>query len=260
MSTQNQELLVLYDIPTKQGAKTWSPNVWRTRLALNYKGLRYRTEWVEYPDIEKVGKELGAKPTGLKPDGSGDGYWTCPMLLDPNRLDSEGKPTVLSDSYHIARYLDTVYPEPQLFPTGTFALHKAWARFVSQYIHNPLVDLMLPVCPNILAPRSKEYFVTTREAWFMPLIDLCPDRKKAWKMVQEGLDHVAEALDENGVEEAQNLRVIPGRTSYADFMLLAPFLWAVALSPEEESEALKARNDGRWGKLLELHEDLLVIE
>ncbi|KAF8062328.1 hypothetical protein FPV67DRAFT_1508058 [Lyophyllum atratum] len=259
-NTSNRDPIILYDIPRAEGPVTWSPNVWRTRMALNYKGLHYKTEWVEYPDIERVGKEIGAKPTGLKPDGSGDGYWTCPMIVDPNHRNSEGKPTVLSDSYAIARYLDEAYPEPMLFPEGSHALHIGWARYVTSRVHEPLARLLLPMCPDILSLRSKEYFIRTREAWYGPLNEMCPDRPKVWKNVQEGLDSVAAALDANGVDGEQNLRVIPGRTSYADFSIMGVLLWAVAIVPNEESDPLEGWNDGRWGRILDLHANLLRIE
>ncbi|KAG5634364.1 hypothetical protein H0H81_002243 [Sphagnurus paluster] len=266
MSSQGQELLVLYDIPSAKGGETWSPNVWRTRaftdpvdrLALNYKGVRYRTEWVEYPDIKAVGISIGAKATIVEPDGSST--WTCPMLVDPNTLDANGAPTVISDSYNIARYLEDTYPSPRLFPIGTMALHQSWARFVSMGIHKPLVDLLIPVCPDILAPRSREYFISTREEDFGPLNKICPVREKGWELVRVGLDRIALALDENGDAQEANLRVIPGCTSYADFQLLAPLLWAVALVSEEEVSALKEWNGGRWGKLIDLHWDLLVVK
>ncbi|MBH0005029.1 Hsp70 family protein [Pseudoalteromonas sp. SWYJZ12] len=58
-------------------------------MALNYKRLPYQTQWVEYPDIGKVGQEIGAKPTTPNPDGSGTLLWTCPMIIDPNHLDAD---------------------------------------------------------------------------------------------------------------------------------------------------------------------------
>ena len=39
--------IVLYDLKNKHN-KCWSLNPWKTRLILNLKGLKYRTEWIEY--------------------------------------------------------------------------------------------------------------------------------------------------------------------------------------------------------------------
>ncbi|KAG6853436.1 hypothetical protein C0991_004436 [Blastosporella zonata] len=227
-------------------------------MALNYKQIPYRTEWVEYPDIGQVGKEIGAKPTTPNPDGSGVLLWTCPMLIDPNHLDVEGKATVLSDSPVIIKYLDEVYPEIKAIPDGTADIHTVWLPLAGS-ITGKLGKLIVPLCPNILSPRGAEYFVTTREKWWGPLNQFCPDRAKAWINVQEALDKIASALDANG-EGGENLRVVPGKVTYADFALVAPFLWAQSILSEEEFNALKSWNGGRWGKILEQNAALLGVD
>ncbi|KAG6906656.1 hypothetical protein DXG01_012713 [Tephrocybe rancida] len=260
MSPKAQIAVVLYDIVTAKGNECWSPNVWRIRMALNYKKIPYRTEWVEYPDIGKVGQEIGAKPTTPNPDGSGVLLWTCPMLIDPNNVDSDGKATVLSDSPVIIKYLEEIYPEIKAIPEGTAALHDVWLPFIGQNITMKIASLVVPGCPAILSPRGKEYFVTTREKWWGPLNQMCPDRPKAWKGVQEGLDKVAKALDANGEGQGDNLRVIPGKVAYADFALVAPLLWAKSILDEGEFNTLTGWNGGRWGKVLELNADVLRVD
>jgi hypothetical protein len=39
------------------------------RYALNYKKLSYKSVWIEFHEIEPVAKEVGAKPTRIKPNG-----------------------------------------------------------------------------------------------------------------------------------------------------------------------------------------------
>lgn len=229
-------------------------------MTLNYKGLPYKTEWVEYPDIKAVGERIGAKPTILSPYDSGMMLWTCPMLIDPNRLDSDGKPTVLSDSIIIAKYLDEVYPDRKVIPDGTHALHAAWLQFIDQNILGKLAILLIPDCANILGPRGREYYITNNEKCWGPLSKMCPDREQAWKDVREGLNTVAAALDANGKGEGVDLRVIPGQDSYADFAMIAPFLWAELVASREELDMMKGWNDGRWGKLLNLHAGLLRVD
>jgi len=86
---------------------------------LNLKGIPYKTEWVEYPDIEPICKKLGIAPTYKNADGS-DRY-TIPAIHDP----STG--VYISDSVLIAEYLDKTYPyTPQVFPHHTHALHAAF--------------------------------------------------------------------------------------------------------------------------------------
>ncbi|RDB17722.1 Glutathione S-transferase-like protein ustS [Hypsizygus marmoreus] len=242
MSTESENIITLYDIPTAKGAETWSPNVWRVRMTLNYKRLPYKTQWVEYPDIGKVGQEIGAKPTTPNPDGSGTLLWTCPMLVDPTHLDASGKPTVLSDSLVIVKYLDAVYPERKVIEDGTDALHAAWAAFIWQNLTGKIVNLVVPLCPNILSERSREYFVATREKWWGPLADMCPDRVKVWAEVQNGLDKIATALNAN------------------DFTLVAPLFWVSSIVGKDELDALESWNGGRWRKIMDLHQASGVLK
>ena len=221
-------------------------------MVLNFKGLRYCTEWVEFPDISKRGQEIGAKPTTLNPDGSGEMIWTCPMIRDPNHLDPRGNPTVLSDSTAIVKYLEERYPQPQIIPVGSAALHYGWSQFVHQNLSTSLAKLVVPLCPAVLSERGKEYFIATRERWWGPLEEMCPDRSKAWDSVKDALDKIAIALDSNG-ESEKGLTVVPGKVTYADFVIIAPLLWASVIIDKVEMDALRSWNNGRWGAILDFH-------
>jgi len=41
--------IIFYDIASDKPLRTFAPNPWKTRLALNFKGIPYRTEWVRIP-------------------------------------------------------------------------------------------------------------------------------------------------------------------------------------------------------------------
>lgn len=81
------------------------------RLALNYKQIPYKTVWVEFADVQAVGKRIGATPSTTYPDGTP--RYTLPTIYDPNT----GR--TVSDSVAIAKYLDEQYSEHRLFPDGT---------------------------------------------------------------------------------------------------------------------------------------------
>ncbi|KAF9266028.1 hypothetical protein L218DRAFT_956986, partial [Marasmius fiardii PR-910] len=49
----------LFDIPSKLPQKAFSSFVWRTRYVLNYKGLPYKTTWVETPDLNAMHHQIG---------------------------------------------------------------------------------------------------------------------------------------------------------------------------------------------------------
>lgn len=72
------------------------------KLALNIKGLTYRTVWVQMPDIEPACKEIGAKLTETKRDGTSVPTFPAIVVYETN--------TVVSDSLEIARYLDYQCP------------------------------------------------------------------------------------------------------------------------------------------------------
>ncbi|KAL0961286.1 hypothetical protein HGRIS_006246 [Hohenbuehelia grisea] len=66
----SSSVITLYDLATTlKPDQAWSGNTLRARFALNYKGLPFKTVYVEFPDIEKVCKKIGAAPTSLKPNG-----------------------------------------------------------------------------------------------------------------------------------------------------------------------------------------------
>lgn len=48
------EDIILYDLASRGRCASWSFNVWKTRLVLNYKGISYRTEWVDHVNIAEI--------------------------------------------------------------------------------------------------------------------------------------------------------------------------------------------------------------
>ena len=214
-------------------------------MSLLYKGLPFKTDWVEYPDIEHTLKRLGAPPTGKKPDGS-DAY-TLPAIYD----DSTGR--YISDSLKIAEYLDETYPDtPRLFPPGTRAAIELLQFHFSQTVAGPLFRLVIsPTCVN-LNPRSEEYFRRTREATFKCKIEEIspagPKRDEGWAKVKEGLSTLDQLLSTNG-KDAQSY--LENTFSFADAIVVSYLLWAkIVLDENEEWQALEGWDNGRWARLL----------
>ncbi|KAJ7574817.1 hypothetical protein C8J56DRAFT_1124548, partial [Mycena floridula] len=65
------------------------------RYALNFQSLPYKTEWIEYPDIETVAKDIGAKSTGIR---ARKPLYTVPMIYDNSTN------VAVADSITIAEY------------------------------------------------------------------------------------------------------------------------------------------------------------
>ncbi|KDQ50490.1 hypothetical protein JAAARDRAFT_141856 [Jaapia argillacea MUCL 33604] len=187
--------ITLFDIPAaKVKGGAWSPNTWKTRYALGFKGLPFKTVWLEYPDIEAALKQVGAKPTTNKPDGTP--LYTLPVIHDPNTKQ------VICDSFAIAEYLDATYPNgPLLFPKGTKALQASFESALTSTALSPLFPLLLPASGYVLNPSSAVYFRQTRESWYgKKLEEFCPDAEKAaqWKKVEEGFSAVTSWVKLNG--------------------------------------------------------------
>ena len=143
------------------------------RVVLNYKGIPYRTEWVEFPDIEPLSKKLGIKPTDHNSDGSP--LYTLPAIHDP----STG--VYVADSTAIAEYLEKTYPNtPSVFPNETIGLQKAFDATFERSLE-AVWSFILPATNLKLNPVSEEYFRRTREISFgKKLEDVIPtgeDRK-----------------------------------------------------------------------------------
>ncbi|KAF8507359.1 hypothetical protein JB92DRAFT_2961196, partial [Gautieria morchelliformis] len=130
----SNSIITLYDVPSDFSGKAWSPNG-SEQYALNYKGVPYKTVWIEYPEIEPTMRSIGAAPTKKNPDGSP--WYTILVIVDSSRTATSGGPTVVSDSFHIAEYLDETYSTPStgpLFPPGTKALQQLFYDHFFKYV------------------------------------------------------------------------------------------------------------------------------
>ncbi|TCD68524.1 hypothetical protein EIP91_010580 [Steccherinum ochraceum] len=185
--------IIFYDIPGKTDESiAWSPNTWSVRYSLNYKGLKYKTEWIEYPDIEDLCKRLGTSATEVKSDGITPHY-TLPVIFDPNTNKA------IADSLAIADYLDETYtsPEhPRLIPEGSRGLHTVYRDVLAETMWMPLAHVViLATCEN-LNPRNYAYFRLTREEMFgKKLEDVAPEDteegEQRWKDLEAAMTRIA---------------------------------------------------------------------
>ncbi|KAI0766381.1 hypothetical protein BD413DRAFT_615181 [Trametes elegans] len=247
------EPIVFYDIPgTAAASKAWSHNTWKTRYSLNFKGIPYKTIWVEYPDIEPVLRKIGAAPTSKRADGSP--LYTLPAILDPNTG------TALTDSSAIARYLDRTYPDaPRLLPAETDALHEAFIVAFQRVIFPDLRPILVPSVAELLPPRSTAYFYATREpAWGGKLSEVAPrgseKREKHWAGVKAAFNEYTKWLEADGSDKLFFLG--KDKIAYADIFLAAYLAWIrIILGPDSEEWAdLLTWNGGRWARFAEAFE------
>lgn len=215
-----------YDLSAKDGAR-FSPFGWRARMALAHKGLE------ESATVEHV--RFGEKE---KLDFSGQKL--VPVLQDSD--------TIVCDSWDIACYLETAYPDaPSLF--GGDAGRGA-ALFVTEWTNraiNPLVAGLI-VHDVLLAcdDRDQSYFRESREARF----------GRKLEEVQEGredrLPDLHKALSPARAVIEKQPYIGGTGPSFADYALFGTLMWARISSPFE----LLAEDDPLWAwreRLLDAH-------
>jgi len=219
------------------------------RLCLNIKGLRYRTIWVEFPDIEALCKKIGAKPTS-----SVAPFYTLPVIHDPST------DIVISNSIDIARYLDETYPSTtQLFPPNSNPLLES---FQIPNIRACLIPIVAPLICAHLSPVSQEYYRRTKELSFgNKLEDLSPPgplRIQHWQQLKHCFGVVDGWLAKNG----QRKQFVMGDLmSYADVTIVGcvMFMKLILGAESQEWKEIESWHDGRWSTFLADFAEYLVV-
>uniref|UniRef100_A0A8H7XQ77 GST N-terminal domain-containing protein n=1 Tax=Psilocybe cubensis TaxID=181762 RepID=A0A8H7XQ77_PSICU len=244
--------IIFFDLPSTLPGNAWSPSTFKTRYTLNYKGIPYTTQWVEYPDVEAVSKKLGIKPTTTNPDGSD--HYTLPAIYDP----STG--VYLADSILIAEYLDKTYPDtPKIFPHNTVGLQHAFNEALETAL-DPLWEFILPdTCP-ILNPRSNVYFRRTREhAFGMTLEELRPSGERAvtrWEELKKNLEKV-----DAWYSKVDGTFILGNKISFADIVVASHLIWLRKVwGDRQEWKDIAEWNGGRWENLLNALEKYASID
>ncbi|KAI0862130.1 hypothetical protein F4860DRAFT_130362 [Xylaria cubensis] len=134
MPLNPSETMDFYDIAMRppEAESCCSVNPWKSRLALNFKGVAHKTRWVSVPEIPRVRRDLGVPACRKFPDGSD--FMTLPILVDPTTNSKIG------DSFDIAVYLQKTYPtsgDGDLFPPQVLEFDyepdlPAWAPRLSE--------------------------------------------------------------------------------------------------------------------------------
>lgn len=200
--------IILFDLPTKDDhPRCWSLNPWKARLALNYKGVPYKTEWTEYPDIADKFKKFGIPKND--PNVNPNAEFSCPAARFPDG-------SYVMDSRKIAETLDKLVPQPSLHTDRADVIDRVQSTVLA--CQGALGPLLMPAVPNLLPPRSAEYFHTTRAKRFgMPLPEFAKSDKggeNAWKNAEP---HFAKLKDILG--EKSGPYVLGEEVSFADFII-----------------------------------------
>ena len=192
----------LYDLAGEDDDLRFSPNCWRTRLALAHKGVPVETVAWRFTEKDSIAR-------------SGQGK--VPVLVIGDLW--------LYESWDIAEYLEDHVPQaPSLFGG---AVGRATARFVNQWasevLHPAVARCIIGDIPAVLHPKDRDYFRTTREAAFgRSLESIAAEREPALAALRQTLAPL------RGVLARQHF-VAGAEPAYADHAVFGAFQWARVL-------------------------------
>ncbi|KAK0641409.1 hypothetical protein B0T16DRAFT_419794 [Cercophora newfieldiana] len=248
--------IILFDIPSKPPRKSWSYNPWKTRMLLNYKGLKYHTEWVGtprlilkypiFPNIRHIQLEYPQIRTRLEPHIPNPGTetpYTVPTILLPSGI-------YITDSTRILHAINDLYPSPPL-PADTPASHTrrlidALGPFMAAFR-----GIYVPgVAKNVLGEASLEYFHRTREQSIGMSLDEF-EQKHGGRVAYAGMEPHLKDITALLKEDESGLFFAGREVTYADF------IWAgVLIFMKKVGEGVFEEAMGRSGNP-EVHRGLL---
>lgn len=256
--------IVFYDIASGPPLRTFSPNPWKTRYALNLKGLPYETKWVDMPDIHSVREKLGVPANRTLPDGSP--YHTLPVVQDL----STG--ALVGDTFEIALYLDKTYPEsPTLIQPGTTGLTAAFnaqvdglfTKFVILADQMPFDPRIKDKIHEIFAKRmggttsyeQMQLSSEAREQTFVQFENALGEFVKAYYHVGGTTDYFWSATGTSAAQAQRRGREQIGpyldgdKPAYADLIVGAWLAMLEASMKPEEWQRVRSWQDGFWARL-----------
>jgi glutathione S-transferase len=196
----------MYDLAGADSALRFSPFCWRIRFALAHKGLEFEAipwRFSEKPTIARFGAER------------------VPVIVDNG--------IAVHDSWQIAEYLETTYPDRASLFDG-LAGH-GLARFISHWtdltLHPLILRWKIGDLYSIIHENDREYFRASREARFgqtlEELASVAPDSGR-------GFDNAVMPLRCTLEKQRYVCGEVP---RYADYILCAAFQWINAVSASE---------------------------
>ncbi|KAL7801847.1 hypothetical protein V8C43DRAFT_301814 [Trichoderma afarasin] len=209
--------VILYDNPSRFGAGTcWSPNVWKTRLLLNFKKIDYKTEWLHGPDIAPTLRSFGI--TAHIP-GTQLADYTIPAVRLPDG-------SYVMESLSIAQKLEALKPEPSAQVNHPVAKEVAQSRQRLIICLAPVLDPRMP--RECLSGPTIAFHRQTRKKFYGMTLEELEDGfggREAWVKAQPLLDELAGIL-----KRQDGPFCLGGETpSYADFIIVAFLEWCRCL-------------------------------
>jgi glutathione S-transferase len=197
-------VITLWELGGK-GGRRYSLFSWRTRMALRHKHLSFESFPVCLTDKAAIAFSGGK---------------TVPIIRDGD--------TVVRDSWKIAEYLETKYPDRPLFggDIGRGVTH-AFNTWVDRALVAPMMQVVAPDIHERVDPADEQYFRTMAEGVAKKkLEDLRAGRDEALQRLGRAIDPMQTLLK----RQAYVCGELP---AYGDYILFSIFQWARVMSPRE---------------------------
>jgi glutathione S-transferase len=221
-------------------------------MAMNYKGVRFRTEFVSGINIEKFSKSLGILPTGVKPNGVP--HYTLPAILDRT---SPTDPVALSDSFPILEYLDKTYPSPGrvLFPAETQALYQSLILKIIYFM--PYLAARAHLAAK--ADEDRDEFRGRLERLFGKPVEEIEKQGAEREVAYNKLEGIFEQLGDAMVDAGESFLLTGGRMIAADFAVAGCIMFIKCLSVDDVYVKLRWWHAGRWARFFDAFEPYMAL-
>jgi glutathione S-transferase len=217
----------LFDLTDASQRIYFSPYCWRIRMALRHKALDFESIPWHFTETDRLAASGGKR---------------VPVIVDGS--------TAMGESWDIAAYLDTTYPDTPALLSDDAA--RTRAKFIEAWCNATVFPTMRPIAVmavfNLVADKDRTYFRESRE------------RMLNARLEELSKDPVAEAAAMNKALGPANeaLRITPffagQRPDYSDYILFGTLMWPYMVCPENPLDM--ASPVGKWfDAMLGLHND-----
>jgi glutathione S-transferase len=197
-------MITLYDLVLQDDRRP-SPYCWRTKYALQHKGLSWRDEPVGFTEKQKIAFAQSQ---------------TVPVIHDG--------PKVVKDSWAIARHLDEAYAEKPLFKSE---MALSYAHFIAGWVDTAVQPSLFPILVSDLhdrvRPVDQPYFKESRGKR-LGTTDFAGFQAKAR---EKGVTAFRGVLEPARRVLKEQPFLCGEHPAYPDYALVGAFLWARIASP-----------------------------
>lgn len=192
----------LYELAGRDDRR-FSPYCWRTRMALEHKGLAYETIPVRFTDKDLI---------------AFSGQERIPVIRDGDK--------VVSDSWDIAEYLESRYPDgPSLFGGD---IGHGLARFLNVWtdraLHLALIKLVIADILAHVDEADRDYFIESRTARLgKPPEEVQTRSESDVQAFAHAVSTIKAALDGDDFLGGS-------APAYGDYILFGAFAWSRSIS------------------------------